>query len=116
MKANGLCAGMNPDEMALRTQGNHAAAAGTKIAFYQQSFDKPVKVALNIAVAPNLPVFAAEAAGRMRPRITASFFMNLPEINGNKPYHLNLFVKGDATPKKWAESWSELSALFFITA
>ena len=114
MKSNGIFAGMNPNEMALRTQGNYATAAGTTIAFYQQSFDKPIKVALNIAVTPNFPVFAAEAAGRIRPRITSSFFMNLLEINRNKPYHQNLFVNGAATPKKWAESWLKLSALFLL--
>jgi hypothetical protein len=87
MKPNGLFAGMNPYEMVFRTQGNYATAAGTTIAFYRQSFDKPIKVALNITVAPNLPVFAAEAARRIRPGITTAFFLNLLEINGNKPYH-----------------------------
>jgi hypothetical protein len=114
MKPNGLFTGMNPYEMAFRAQGNDATAAGTTIAFYRQSFDKPVKVARYIAVTPNFPVFAAQATRRIRPRITTAFFMNLLEINGNKPYHQSLFVKGAVTPKKWAESWPKLSALFLL--
>jgi hypothetical protein len=105
---------MNPYEMAFRAQGNDTTAAGTTIAFYPQSFDKTVKVARYIAVTPNLPVFAAQAVRRIRPRITTAFFMNLLEINSNKPYHQSLFVKGASTPKKWAESWPKLFALFLL--
>jgi hypothetical protein len=105
---------LHPYEMTFRAQGNDATAVGTKIAIYRQRFDKPIKVAGYTAVTPSFPVFAAQAARRIRPRITTAFFMNLLEINGNKPYHQNLFVKGAVTPKKWAESWPKLSGLFLL--
>ena len=61
-------------------------------------------------MAPNLPALTAGTAGRTRPAKTMPLFINLLEIDGNKPYHESLVVKGAATPKKRAEGSAKLSA------
>jgi hypothetical protein len=59
------------------------------VAFYRQGIIKAVKVALDVTVAPYLPVAAAETMRRPWPGKVASLFMNLLELNGDKPYHQN---------------------------
>jgi hypothetical protein len=114
MMSNGFFAGMNPCEMAFGTYGNHATAFRAPVAFYRQGFVKAVKVALDIAVTPDLPVPAAEAMRRPRPRKVASLFINPLEINGDKPYHQSTLDKGlRPQTKKGGEFAITLRPTFF---
>jgi hypothetical protein len=83
------------------------------VAFYRQGCVKAVKVALDITVAPDLPVAAAETMRRPRPGKIASLFMNPLEINGNKPYHQNSLKRGFYPETKRAGSSPKLSARFY---